>query len=124
MLAPEFIVEKFPDTTPVAIYFRRDVQRSMPGILRAWHETDTETYVELETINSDSLYLPYQEIFLAEVHDGAIPDARRAFEIQRRGNAVNEKMNLANLEAAEQGREPPRIAQAHQGQMPPGMRRG
>jgi len=120
----EHVKQQLPPGTAVAIWFKRNVDKGgMPGILREWVEDSSGTYVAIEVVAGDLMYLPFDEIYLSKLHDGALEDARKSYDINERGKAVNEKMLLAQIEEGEQGHrlgEQQRVAPAFQ--MPPGYR--
>jgi hypothetical protein len=106
MLVPSFIAEKFPVGTLVSVWFRRgSIAGGVYGRVQSWeeHSDELSTYLLFETIDGDTLHVPFSDIYLSTLTEKDFEEAkvnakkREALAVRKRHV---EEFQLSQLEEA------------------------
>jgi hypothetical protein len=106
MLAPKFLIEKFKPNTPASVWFCSNINRgAMRGLVRGWEEHGEEltSYLLFELPNGNALYLPFSDIYLAELTAVELDEAKADHELEKRVKMIGRKQSLEQIEQAERG---------------------
>jgi len=105
MLAPDFIKERFGQGTRATAWFRNNARGGMPGEVCGWdeHKEELSSYVLFRTIDGDTLYLPFADIYLSVMTEANYNEAKADFELAARVKGVNRRELSEQVKTAERG---------------------